>query len=157
MENKEQVKEQSQKKGNMWGGKGWIGNIVKNLEPVKTPEEHWLEVRSKIKSEYIPLFDKNSNPVFRHILLDYSKSKMKEIVLSLYHFKDLTEKDFMDLKTISKTLLIRACKPGDLLLALFHKKEIEGYKLKFVLSDQTKKDLYSDDWSIDYYKIFITE
>ena len=85
MENKEQVKEQSQKKGNMWGGKGWIGNIVKNLEPVKTPEEHWLEVRSKIKSEYIPLFDKNSNPVFRHILLDYSKSKMKEIVLSLYH------------------------------------------------------------------------
>lgn len=156
MENKEQVKEQIQKKGNMWGGKGWIGNIVKNLEPVKTPEEHWLEVRSKIKSEYIPLFDKNSNPVFRHILLDYSKSKMKEIVLSLYHFKDLTEKDFMDLKTISKTLLIRSCKPGDLLLALFHKKEIEGYKLKLVLSDQTKKDLYSDDWSIDYYKIFIT-
>lgn len=154
MKDQKQIKEEnSPKKVNMWGGKGWIGNILKNREPLLTPEEYWKKVRDNIKDKYKPLFDSSSKSV-RSILLYLSKIEDKDYIpLYLGQFKDLTEKDFQDLHVISSELHIWACEPGELLKTLLYKESIEGFSIKFSISPSSIKDMFNPYWRGEYYTI----
>ena len=138
-------------------GKDWIGNIVKNWKPLKTKEEHWKDLREKILKDYLKLFDSTKSDVVKNILYDaslvYPDHRFK---IPLYYFKELTESDFKDLKQYTDNVKIRSCNPGDLLLAILYKKEIEKYDINLKLSEQSIKDIFNDNWENSFYTVYFS-
>ena len=91
-------------------GRNWIGNIVKNLPPIISPEEFWAGVRKEILPEHLALFDSTQSIIIKGIF--------KEVIgvlpeyrfqISLLQFKKLTEQDFLSLKEITDHIKIRSC------------------------------------------------
>lgn len=150
----DKVKEkEGKKRENHWGGKGWIGNIVRDVKR-QTPEEYWKEVRDSILPEYLPVFDSTESRTLKEILKQSSSAKPEyRFHISLYDFEDLKEKDFQSIKTFTDTLYIRACDPGKFVLAIFKKKELEKYTIDFKVSEQSIQDIFTERWDNEYYTL----
>ena len=137
-------------------GRNWIGNIVKDLPPIISPEEYWAGVRKEILPEHLALFDSTQSIIIKGIL--------KEVIgvlpeyrfkISLLQFKKLTEQDFLSLKEITDHIKIRACDAGDILKAILYKKEVEHYSLDFKFSDQSIKDIFGTSWEHSFYTLYL--
>lgn len=137
-------------------GRNWIGNIVKNLPPIISPEEYWAGVRKEILPEHLALFDSTQSTIIKEVL--------KEVIgvlpeyrfqISLLQFKKLTEQDFLSLKEITDHIKIRACDAGDLLKAILYKKEVEHYSLDFKFSNQSIKDIFGTSWEHSFYTLYL--
>ena len=138
-------------------GKNWIGNIVKEQKPIQTKEEYWSEVRGEILNEYLSLFDTTKSEAVKRILKEASKVKEEyRFRISMHTFKELTESDFKELKQYTDNVKIRSCNPGDLLLAILYKKEIEKYKINLKLSEQSIKDIFNDNWENFFYTVYFS-
>ena len=138
-------------------GKNWIGNIVKEQKPIQTKEEYWSEVRGEILNEYLSLFDTTKSEAVKRILKESSKVKEEyRFRISMHTFKELTESDFKELKQYTDNVKIRSCNPGDLLLAILYKKEIEKYKINLKLSEQSIKDIFNDNWENFFYTVYFS-
>lgn len=134
-------------------GMGHYSNIV-SCTPLKTPEEHWKEVRETINPEYQTLFDSNNHSAFRHLLQEISLSKLNYIQTDLDTFKKLEEIDFIMLKNIHNVMKISPCPPANLAYDLFKKREYDKYKeITFTFPEETLDGLFSDKWRIDPFTI----
>ena len=103
------------------------------------------------------LFDTTKSEAVKRILKEASKVKEEyRFRISMHTFKELTESDFKELKQYTDNVKIRSCNPGDLLLAILYKKEIEKYEISLKLSEQSIKDIFNDNWENFFYTVYFS-